>query len=372
MSSGTGDGDGTAGRGPGTPPDVTVVTVTYDAADLVGACLDGLAGQRLGKRTMDVVVVDNASSDGTADLVADRHPDVRLVRSPVNRGFAGGNNLALRALTSRYVVLLNNDAVPEPGFVAALVDAMDAADPGVAGLTATVLLTGRFRPATADDPDGARVTGPEGTWVRDPDGPVTLVNSTGNVVRRDGYGADRGWLADAARHHPPRAVFGFCGAAAVLRTSALRDVGLFDEDFFLYYEDSDLSWRLRLGGYRIEHCPDAVVHHVHAASTGEGSALFRFHDGRNRLLMLTKDARASLAVRAVGRYVLTTASIAVRRSQPRDHVVLRVRVLASYARLLPRMLRRRRAIGRAARAGRGDVERLLVEVPRTAIGGYRT
>ncbi|MFS0702764.1 glycosyltransferase family 2 protein [Cellulomonas sp. 179-A 4D5 NHS] len=353
------------------PPDVTVVTVTYNAAHLVLDCLEGLARQQLDGRTLEVVVVDNASVDGTADRVAAAHPEVRLVRSPVNTGFAGGNNLALRDVAGAYVVLLNNDAVPEPDFVARLLAAMEAAPDDVACLTATVLLADRFRPATPDDPPADRLVGADGTWVRDPAGPVTLVNSTGNVVRTDGYGTDRGWLADAAHHRPEPEVFGFCGAAAILRTSALRDVGLFDEDFFLYYEDSDLSWRLRLAGYRVLHCPDAVVHHVHAASTGEGSALFRFHDGRNRLLMLTKNAGAPLALRAVARFVLTTASIAVRRRQPWSSVALRCRVLASYARLLPRMLRERRRIGRAARVRRADVERLLVPPPRTPVGGYR-
>ncbi len=356
----------------GTPrADVTVVTVTYQAADLVLDCLAGLRAQRLGGRTMEVVVVDNASSDGTADLVERHHPEVRVMRSPVNRGFAGGNNVALREVQTPFVVLLNNDAVPEPDAVAALVGALEAAPDDVAALTATVLLAARFRPATPLDPAGVRVVGPDGTWVNDPDGTVTLVNSTGNVVRTDGYGVDRGWLADAARHHPEAEVFGFCGAAAVLRTSAVRDVGLFDEDFFLYYEDSDLSWRLRLAGYRIEHCAAAVVHHVHAASTGEGSDLFRFHDGRNRLLMLTKDATARRAVRAVLRYGLTTASIAVRRSQPWPAVRLRLRVAASYARLLPAMLAKRRAVGRRARVPRAVVERALVPPGQVAVGGYR-
>ena len=352
-------------------PDVTVVTVTFNAGELVLGCLAGLTRQELRGRSMDVVVVDNASIDGTADVVGAQYPQARLIRSPTNRGFAGGNNLALRGVTSPYVILLNNDAVPERAFVAALVDAMDVAPGEVAGLTATVLLADRFRPATATDPDSDRVTGPDGSFVRDPDGPATLVNSTGNVIRRDGYGVDRGWLADAARHRPPAEVFGFCGAAAILRTSALRDVGLFDEDFFLYYEDSDLSWRLRLAGYRIEHCAAAVVHHVHAASTGEGSELFRFHDGRNRLLMLTKNASPALAIRAVARFVLTSASIAVRRTQPWSHVRVRVRVVASYARLLPTMLRKRRAVGRSARKSRTEVESMLADTPRTATGGYR-
>ena len=353
-------------------PDVTVVTVTYNGAHLVGPCLDGLARQELDGLSMDVVVVDNASTDGTAELVARSHPGVRLIRSPTNRGFAGGNNLVLDHVTSPYVILLNNDAVPEPGCVAALVRDLTAESPHVAALTGKVLLTDRFRPARDDDPPQSIVVAPGGSYVRDGTGPITLVNSTGNQVRRDGFGVDRGWLEDAETHHPDRDVFGFCGAAAILRTSALRDVGTFDEDFFLYYEDTDLSWRLRLAGYTIQHCPGAVVRHRHAASTSEGSELFRFHDGRNRLLMLVKNATPTFAARAVAQFVLTTASIAVRRSQPWPHVRTRIRVLGSFVRLLPVALRERAAIRRGARVSRHEVERLLIPVPARSAGGYRT
>lgn len=354
-----------------TVPDVTVVTVTYDAADLVVRCLDALAAQDLDGVTMEVVVVDNASGDGTADLVARHHPEVRLVRSPDNLGFAGGNNLAIRATSGRTVVLLNNDAVPERDFVRTLVRELDAAPADVAALTATVLLAQPFRAARPDEHGPGVVTGPDGRWVADDGGSTRLVNSTGNEIRTDGFGADRGWLADAARHHPAPDVFGFCGAAAILRRSALDEVGLLDETFFMYYEDSDLSWRLRLAGYRVRHCAAAVVHHEHAASSGEGSALFRFHDARNRLLMLTKDATPGLALRCVGRYLLTTASIALRRSQPRAHVAIRLRALASFVRLLPTTLRARRAVGASARVARAEVERLLVAPPARATGGYR-
>ncbi|MDM8084671.1 glycosyltransferase family 2 protein [Cellulomonas cellasea] len=349
--------------------DVTVVTVTYNGVELVDRCLEALARQDLGGLTMDVVVVDNASTDGTPELVAARHPAARLVASPANLGFAGGNNLVLDTAASPYVILLNNDAVPEPDFVATLVRGMDEAPDDVACLTATVLLAQRFRPASAGE--AGAVLGPDGAYAPDAAGPVTLVNSTGNVVRTDGFGMDRGWLADAASHHPPAEVFGFCGAAAILRTSALRDVGTFDEDFFLYYEDTDLSWRLRLAGYQIRHCPAAVVHHEHAASTGEGSELFRFHDGRNRLLMLAKNASAPMATRAVLRYLVTTASIGLRRRQPWPMVRTRLRVIASFTRLLPRMLRKRRRLSRESRTARAQVERLLTAPPTMATGGYR-
>ncbi|UZN01942.1 glycosyltransferase family 2 protein [Cellulomonas sp. S1-8] len=345
---------------PAPEPDVTVVTVTYDAAGLVRTCLDSLAAQRLDGVRMAVVVVDNASSDGTAEVVADEYPEVRLVRSARNLGFAGGNNLALRQVRSPYVVLVNNDAVIAPDAVWALVRAMDAAPDDVAAMAATVLLAARFRAAGPDEQDApGAVQGPDGRWVPDPAGDVRLVNSTGNEVRTDGFGQDRGWLADAARHRPARDVFGFSGAAAVLRTSALRDVGLFDESFFMYYEDTDLSWRLRLAGYRVEHCADAVVEHVHAASSGEGSELFRFHDARNRLAMLTKDASAGLALTAVVRFAATTASLAIRRRRW-DLARTRSRALGSYVRMLPGLVRERHRIGRAARLPRARVEELFV------------
>ncbi|WP_456789382.1 glycosyltransferase family 2 protein [Cellulomonas sp. P5_C5] len=353
--------------------DVTVVTVTYDAADLVRACLDGLRAQELGDVTMDVVVVDNGSADGTADLVASEYPEVRLIASPVNAGFTGGNNLALAGLRSRYAVLLNNDAVPAPTFVATLVQAMDRAAPEVAAMAATVLLAARFRPAGPDDAlDGTHVVhGPDGSWVEDADGPVRLVNSTGNEVRTDGFGVDRGWLADASGHHPARDVFGFSGAAAILRTSALRAVGLFDERLFMYYEDTDLSWRLRLAGYRVEHCAPAVVSHIHAASSSEGSDFFRFHDLRNRLAVVTKNASAGLALRCVLRFGLTTASVGLRRRQPWPQVRTRLRASRSYLGLLPHLLAERRRIGRSSTVARGTVDALLVP-PTAGTGSYRT
>lgn len=334
--------------------DVTVVVVTWHARELVLRCLDSLAQQDLGDLHMEVVVVDNDSRDGTPEAIAAAHPTVTVVRSQENRGFAGGNNLALRSITSPVVILLNNDAIADRAFVAATCRRLHESSPDVAAVTGRVLLSASFRAARPDDVD--IVHGPDGDWVIDPDGDVVLVNSTGNQIRTDGCGVDRGWLARSSTHQPDEAVFGFCGAAVGLRLAALADVGLFDDDFFLYYEDSDLSWRLRLAGYRVVYCADAIVRHDHATSTHEGSDLFRFHDWRNRLLMLTKDATAGLAARAVLRFIVTTASVALRRRGSGHEVRLRLRVLASYASLLPRALRNRAAITRRAHVARSVVQ----------------
>lgn len=348
---------------------VTVVTVTLRGGAALAECLGSIAAQEPGPFELDAVVVDNGAPDGTAELVASALPGARVLHPPTNLGFAGGNNLVLDRLTSTYALLLNDDAIAEPGVVRLLVDAMDHAAPEVAAMSARVLLASRFRAATDGDVDV--VEGPDGSWVQDPDGDVRLVNSTGNEVRRDGFGTDRGWLARSDEHHPGREVFGICGAAAIVRTSALREVGTFDPTFFMYYEDSDLSWRLRLAGYRVEYLEDAVVHHHHAATSDETSDFFRFHDSRNRLLTVAKNATWPTALRVVGRFVLTSCSITVRRSQPTAQIRTRWRAFGSFLRLLPSTLVRRRAQGPAARRSRRLVEQLLVAVPERATTGYR-
>jgi GT2 family glycosyltransferase len=344
-------------------PLITVVIVTWNGRHLLGDVMGGLARQDLPQDMWRVLVLDNASSDGTVEYLAREHPSVRVVRSPENRGFAGGNALALAEVDTPYAVLLNNDATPEPGFLTELLHAVTAEGAErVGALTAKVLLHSRFEPL----PPGTRpsvadgdVEGPDGVFRPSPTGTVDLLNSTGNVVDRRGYGRDRGYArVDGGTEDPPE-VFAFCGAAALLRMTAVREVGGFDADFFLYYEDTDLSWRLRAAGWSIRYEPRAVVRHRHAASSDVTSTLFRFHDDRNRLLALTKNAPGGLAARAVLRYPLTIASLTLRQGPRAAMTGTRLRALASYLRLLPRMLRRRRAVGRSAAVDR----RRLVEFP---------
>jgi GT2 family glycosyltransferase len=305
--------------------EATVVVVSWNGRHLLPACLDALLPQR----PAAVWVVDNGSVDGTADWLATAYPSVRVLRSPTNLGFAGGNNLALREVATEFAVLLNNDAVPRPGWLAALLAGFDA--PEVAAVASKVLL-------------------PDGT-----------INSIGGRVDRDGYGHDIGLRAtDDGSYDVAANVLVAPGTACALRTAALHDVGGFDDDYFLYYEDVDLCWRLRLAGWRVRTAPAAVVDHLHSATTGTVSDLHAFHDTRNRLLTLTKDATAGLALREVLRFPLTTASIAVHEDRHRARV--RMRAYASYLRLLPRTLRKRRRSGATAQVSRADVQRLVGRV----------
>ena len=188
------------------------------------------------------------------------------------------------------------------------------------------------------------------------DGAPARLNNAGVVLVRGGYGADRGLdQPDGPPYETSEEVFGFSGGAAVLRTAAVRSAGGMAAPFFLYYEDTDLAWRLRLAGWRIWYEPGATVRHRHAASTDPRSERFAFYNERNRLLMLLRCAPAGFALRQLARFCLTSASLAlrkmVRQRMPADpvfRVVVRIRVLLAVLGLAPWALRERRAIGRSA------------------------
>jgi len=322
---------------PAAEPDVTVLVVTWRARDLLAACLEALRGQTVPHR---LLVVDNASTDGTAELL-EKYEEARVLRLPRNAGFAGGAAAGLDDVRTPYVALLNDDALPAPGWLAALRAAL-VADAGLVAATSRLLLA-----STAAGPAGG----------------AGRVNNAGVLLRPDGYGADRGLgEPDGPPYDVPAEVFGFSGGAALLRTGAVRTAGGFPAPYFLYYEDTDTSWRLRLAGGRIGYVPDAVVRHVHSASADQASASFSFHNERNRLLTLTRCAPAGVAAREVARFPLTTASLAAKRAlrrpvppAPHFRPGLRLCVLASYARLLPWALRERRRIGRRCVVDRAAV-----------------
>jgi len=237
------------------------------------------------------------------------------------------------------------------------------------------------KPLTLEWPNGGRVTGKVGTTPSElkltipADVPLLdVINNVGSIVSVDGYGADRAYQeVDRGQYDKPEDVFAFCGGSVAFRREALQEVGYFDDDFFMYYEDTDLSWRFRSAGWRIVYEPKSVTRHIHSASSVEWSPFFTFHVDLNRLLMLTKNATPRLALREVLRYPATTASLAAREIARSRHTrrrpavrptLLRIRVFINYLRLLPRMLRKRRSLGKHLVASRRELQqRWLVQRP---------
>jgi len=199
--------------------------------------------------------------------------------------------------------------------------------------------------------------------------PFDVVNNVGTVLLPDGAGADRGYLErDEGHYEKAEEVFAWCGAAVLLSRRYLESVGGFEDRFFLYYEDLDLSWRGRAQGWRYLYVPASVVRHVHAASSVEGSALFQHYDGRNRLLTLTRNAPARLAAREAVRHPLVTASYARRdllspllggRPPSVETVRRRMRAYRSYLRLLPGALAARRRLAGRGRISAGELSRWM-------------
>jgi GT2 family glycosyltransferase len=435
---------------------VRVVVLNYNGGEHVVRCVDALAaldwprrgggdGGDRERREVEVVLVDNASTDGSVEAVLDAHPGVRLIQTGSNLGFVA-NNLALRHLGGvDYVALLNNDAFVEPGWLTPLVDALDA-DPGLGAVQSRILFADRFveidiapeivrsvelggmrldgadrfaglqvatgggeprtsgsaivhpltgpatvrvpigsgDPGAPDASDGATAElllssatagrvgltcgahevaapiGPTPTWVSVAlvGEAMRVVNNVGGVVTTDGHGTDRGWLEpDRGQFDEPAEIFAWCGGSVLLRPSYLAEVGLLDEELFLYYEDTDLSWRGRARGWRYRYEPRSIVHHLHAASSGTASTVFRYYNERNRLIVLVRNAPGAMAWRAALRHPLSTLSYARRdiltpllSGRRPDLTMVRVRLSAygGFLVRLPAALVARRRIRRAA------------------------
>lgn len=315
---------------PAVHPSVRAVVVSWNGAHLLRECLDSLEAQTI-RDELEIVVVDNASTDTTAALLAEQFPGVRHVRAERNLGFAGGAALGMRDLDAPWVVLLNNDATFAPDAVEQLRAALTR--PGaerVGAATAKILLAG------LDPRDGGR----------------HRVNSTGNLVTRRGTGADRDWAALDGQESTDPDVFGFCGGAAMLRRAAVDEVGGFDPRLFLYYEDTDLSWKLRAAGHDVLYVREAEVEHLHSASSGTSSPLFRYQNTRNSLIVVTRHAPALMVLTAWSRQIAGLVRCALRG--PRGELSPRVRGVRDALRRLPRTLAERRRIWSTASRSRRE------------------
>jgi len=245
---------------------VGVVVLTWNGREDTLACLASL--ESLPDRPAVVIVVDNASTDGTAEAVAERFPEVELVRSSENRGFAGGNNLGItRALElgADHVLILNNDAEAEPGAIEALVAAA-AAHPDAGSVGAKILF--------AEPPDLVWFAGAD----YDP--------------RRGYHGRQRGYREpDGGRWAGVQETDRACGAAMLVPRAVLERVGAFDESLFLYAEDVEWSLRAARAGFRHYVVGESVVrHHVSAAAGGESSPLTLYYGLRNSLVVAERYA----------------------------------------------------------------------------------
>jgi hypothetical protein len=248
------------------PCAITVIIVNWNGKEWIGECLEGLRRQTYGD--FAVVMVDNGSADGSVEYVKRAYPEVAVIPLKKNYGFCLANNLALAQVDSKYVALLNNDVVPSPGWLERLAGAMEAF-PEAGSATSKFLYY--------DRPD--------------------IIDRAGDGYSRAGAGVLRGRGETADRYNRLEWVFGACGGASIYRTEMLKKIGLFDPDFFIIYEDVDLSFRAQLMGYRCLYVPEAVVRHRASRSIGYDSPRSVYYGHRNLEWVYIKNIPSSLFVK---------------------------------------------------------------------------
>jgi len=253
------------------------VVLNWNGGDDTLAALASLDG-------IDAICVDNGSADGSDVEVERRFPQVELLRLGENRGFAGGSNAGIRRALERgadWVLLLNNDAVAQPGLAEALARA--AASRPDAGILACKVL---FE-------DG---------------GTVMYAGASFNPWL--GYSGRRVGFGGPDRFHEQRDVRRADGAAMALSRALLERIGLLDEDLFAYVEDVDLSLRAHAAGFAIVFVPDAVVRHKGSASTGGGASTHNlYYDTRNTIVVSERDRPLPPGLRALRRVVVVAAHL---------------------------------------------------------------
>lgn len=232
--------------------------VNYNGGESLLKCLDALQRQTV---KHDVIVVDNASSDGSARLAFEAFPASRIIPLRHNTGFARGFNIGATRVAAEChtVVALNPDTMPAPDFLERLLAPLDA-DSSVASVAGTL------------------------TFASAPD----RIASAGIDVHRNGVAIDALLGTTLDPEASPAEVFGASGGAAAYRLSAFREVGGFCEPFFMYLEDVDLAWRLRLSGWKAVRAPGALATHEYSGAAGEGSAFKRRLLARNRIWTLAR------------------------------------------------------------------------------------
>ena len=252
---------------------VSVIVVNWNGKELLQDCLGAL--QRQTYRCFTVILVDNGSNDGSVEFVNSYYPDIKTISLPDNVGFSAANNIAIKTVNTRYVALLNNDAVPHPSWLEELVETLEA-HPHV-GFAASKMLY-------YDNPE--------------------IIDRAGDSYTRAGAGLLRGRAEPASSYNKQEWIFGACAAAALYRTRMLRDIGLFDEDFFLLYEDVDLSFRAQLRGYKCLCVPEAIVHHKVSSSIIYDSPTSVYYGHRNLEWVYIKNMPAGLILKTIFPHII--------------------------------------------------------------------
>jgi GT2 family glycosyltransferase len=326
-------------------PTVSIAIVTFNSAQYIRRCLEAVLAQDY--PAFEVVVVDNASTDGTLQVLDRFRRRIRLVSNRANAGFAAGQNQAIRqSRAADWVLTFNPDVLAKPDFVRNLVEA-GAGDRSVGAVCGKLLsIAPGFQPLTEP-----------------------RIDSAGIYFTPNMRHFDRGWQEhDGRRWNATEYVFGASAAAALYRREMIEDVSVnghfFDPDFFVYREDADVAWRAQLMGWKTLYTPAAVGHHVRTVTPRNRRTLPGFinmHSVKNRFLMRIKNATPGIYRRywlpmTIRDLMVVGGSIFWEPSS--------LPALWRVAKCLPRAVEQRRQIMARRRVSDEELAEMFREVPR--------
>jgi len=309
---------------------ICVIIVNWNTGEHLKRCVSSLNKQIV--LPGEVIVVDNASTDSSADGLGKFYPDIKVIRLGQNMGFAAANNYAVRLASNdcNWLALLNPDAFPEPDWLESLANAVRV-HPEYKFFSSRLM--------NANQPSMMDGTGD--------------INHVSGLVWRDGYKNK----ANASMFET-KDVFSPCGAAALYSKEAFVEANGFDEDYFCYVEDVDLGFRLRLLGYRCLYVPDSIVYHIGSATTYVGSDFSIYHGHRNLVWTYVKNMPGVFFWLFLPLHILLNFfTIIWFGLRGKFSVILRSKIDAF--RGIPRVWKKRRAIQKKRNASLGDIWRAL-------------
>jgi GT2 family glycosyltransferase len=314
-------------------PLLSIIIPHYNGAHHLQTCFAALRGQTYPH--LEIILADNGSSDDSVAVTRRDFPEVKIIEFGYNWGFAGVVNRAIAQAQGQVIVPLNNDTEVAPGWAQAIVDAL-AAHPEAGIIACKMLLFDQ----------------------RD------TLHSAGDGFGVDGIPINRGvWQKDEGQFDHDVYIFGGCGGAVAYRREMLADIGLFDEDLFMYLEDVDLNWRAQLAGYKAVFAPQAVVYH-HLSATG-GGVLASYYTGRNTIWVLAKNLPGPIFRRYWAKIIRAQLKISGQALRAWRGRAARARWHGQLAGLwgLPQWLGKRKIVQQKKRVDDAYLESLLVANP---------
>jgi GT2 family glycosyltransferase len=253
--------------------DAAIIIVNWNGKPLLQACFDSLKKQTY--KNFQVYLVDNNSSDNSIEFTKENYPEIKIIHLDNNYGFAKGNNegikVALKDSNIKYIIALNNDTTVDKSWLKNLISASNL-HPKIGACASKTLYSGK----------------------------KDTINSNGIAIYQDGHAISWRGFEKAKDFTKIEEIFAPSAVAALYKREALEKVGLFDDAFFMYQEEVDLAWRLRFGGYASIYVPNAIVYHLHSATSKAFSPLKAYYSERNRIWVVFKNFTWSMILKSFG------------------------------------------------------------------------